>query len=62
MLIDEVTETVKDQIKKQEGRFAGALLTPLAASLVQPVIFALVKGISARGVRTAERGSMDKNF
>ena len=37
VLIDEGTETVKDEIKKQEGGFLGALLAPLAASLVQPV-------------------------
>ena len=37
VLIDGVTQTVKDEIKKQEGGFLGALLSPLAASLVQPV-------------------------
>ena len=36
-VIDGVTETVKHEIKKQEGRFLWALLEPLAASLVQPV-------------------------
>ena len=34
ILIDGVTETVKDEIKKQRGGFLGALLAPLAASLV----------------------------
>ena len=34
LLIDGVTETVKHEIKKQEGGFLGALLAPLAASLV----------------------------
>ena len=29
--------------KKQEGRFSGALLAPLAASLVPPVILSIVK-------------------
>ena len=29
ILIDGVTETVKREIKKQEGRFLGALLAPL---------------------------------
>ena len=32
--IDGVTETEKDKIKKQEGRFLGALLAPSAASVV----------------------------
>ena len=31
ILIDGVAETVKDEIKKQEGGFLGALLAPLAA-------------------------------
>ena len=37
-LIDGVTKSVKYEIKKQEGGFLGALLAPLATSLVQPVI------------------------
>ena len=32
-LIDGVTETVKDEIKKQEGGFLGASLAPLTVSL-----------------------------
>ena len=61
-LIDGVTETVKHEIKRQEGRFLGALLAPLATSLVQPVSSSVVKGISGRKVRRARRGYMDKNF
>ena len=38
VLIDGVIETVKHEIKKQDGRFLGALLAPLATSLVQPAI------------------------
>ena len=34
-LIDRVAETVKHEIHKQEGGFLGALLAPLATSLVQ---------------------------
>ena len=59
VLIDGVTETVKHEIKTQDGRFLGALLTPLAASLVQPVISSLVKSISRRGVRRAGRGYLN---
>ena len=62
VLINGVTETVKPQIKKQEGRFLGVLLAPSAASIVQPVISSVVKGISRRGVRRAGRGYMDKIF
>ena len=62
VLIDGVTETVKDEIKKQAGGFLGALLAPLAASLLQLVISSVVKGINGRGVRRAERGYMVKKF
>ena len=62
LLIDGFTETVKHEIKKQEGRFLRALLAPLAASLVQPVIFSVVKFISGKGVRRAGRGYMVKKF
>ena len=37
VLTDGVTETVKHEIKNLEGGFLGAFLTPLFASLVQPV-------------------------
>ena len=55
VLIDGVTETVKDKIEKREGGFLGALLAPSAASLVQPVISSIVKRISGRRVRRAGR-------
>ena len=62
VLVDGVTETIKDEIKGQDGGFLGALLAPLATSLVQPVIFSIVKGISGRGVRRAGRGYTIKIF
>ena len=62
VLIDGVTETVKREIKKQEGGFLGALLASLAASLVQPVISSVVKGISGRRVRRAGRAYTNENF
>ena len=55
VLIDGVTETVKHEIKKQEGRF----LEPLLVSLVQLVVSSEVKEISGRGVRRAGRGDTD---
>ena len=45
VLIDRVTEKVKDEIKKREGGFLGALLAPLAE-----------KSVNGRGVRDAGRG------
>ena len=62
ILIDGVTETVGHEIKKQEGRFLGALLAPLADSLVQPVISSVVKGIRGTGVRRGGRGYININF
>ena len=61
VLIDGITETVKHEIKKQEGGFFPALSEPVAAALVQPVISSVVKCISGRGVRRAGRGHIDKN-
>ena len=62
VLIDGVTETVKDEIEKQEAEFLGVLLAPLAASLVQPVISSVVKDISGREVRRVARGYINTIF
>ena len=62
VLIDGVTETVKHKIKRQEGRFLGVLLSPLVASLEQPVVSSVVKSISGRGVRIEGSGYMNKKF
>ena len=59
VLIEGITEAVKHEIKKQEYKFLEALLTSLAASLVQPVISSVVKGTSGRGVTRAGRVYMD---
>ena len=42
VLIEGVTETVEDEIKKQEGGFLAVLLAPSAASLIQKVISSVV--------------------
>ena len=44
VLIDRVTETVTHEMKKQEGRFPGAMLVPSSGSLLQPEIYSVVKG------------------
>ena len=62
VFIDGVTETVNHEIKKQEGGFLVSMLETLAASLVQPVISSVVKGISGRGVRRVVRRYMVKKF
>ena len=62
MLMNGVTETVKHEIKKQEGGFLVALLAPLAISVVQPVIYKVVKGISGRDARRVGKGYMNITF
>ena len=62
VLIDGVTETAKTWNKSQEDGFLGALLAPLAASLVQSEIRSVVKGTNGRGVGRAGKRYMDKNF
>ena len=62
MLINGITEIVKHEMKKQEDGFIPALLAPLAASSVQPVISSVVKGISGGRFRKAGRGNKDKNI
>ena len=62
VLIDGVAKIVKHEMKKQEGRFLGALLAPLAASILQPVISSVVSDIRGKGVRRGRRRYMNKNF
>ena len=62
VLIDGITQIVKHEIKSQECWFLLALLAPLIASVVQPVISSVVKGISGKGVRRAGRGYIDTIF
>ena len=47
---------------KQECGFLGALKTPLAASLLKPVTFSVVKGIKWNKTKRAARGYMNKCF
>ena len=60
VLIDGVTETVNYEIKKRQ--IFCALLAPLAASVVQPVLSSVVKVINRRGIREAGGGYMNKIF
>ena len=48
VLTKSITESLKYEIKKQEGQFLSAMLAPLAVSLVQAVISSEVKSISRR--------------
>ena len=59
VLVDGIIETVKHEMKKQ---FLEALLAPLNASLMQPVISSAVIAISGRGVKRSRRAYVDKMF
>ena len=53
---------LKEKISGKEGGFFLALLAALAASLVKPTIYSVVKDISGRGIRRAGREYIDKKF
>ena len=55
LLIDGGTETVKHEMKEQEGRSLGAMMTSLAASLIAPMAFSLINAVTRKGVRRAGR-------
>ena len=63
LLTDSVTETVKHEIKKQEGGFLTAMMVPMAASLrapmssslIQPIASLLIIAITGKEVMIAEK-------
>ena len=64
ILLDGITETVKNKIKEQKGGFLSMLLGTLAASLLGDL---LKKNLSGRGVirageETIRAGNGSKNF
>ena len=64
LLTDGAIETVKHEMKKQEGRFLRAIMTPMFASLIapmassltQPVVSSLINDITEKWVRRAGNG------
>ena len=64
ILLDGITETVKNEVKEQEGSFLSMLLVTLGASLLGDL---LTKNLSGRGVirsgeGTIRTGYVSKNF
>ena len=45
LLIDGTTGTVKHEMKKHEGRFLGAMMAPMVASLIAPVASSLIESV-----------------
>ena len=59
LFIDGATETVKHELKKQEGGFLGAMMAPIAAmasSLIQPLASSLINAASEKVVMRARKG------
>ena len=59
ILLDGITETVKNEVKKQKGGFLSMLLGTLGASLLGDL---LTKNLSGRGVTRAGAGYGSKKF
>ena len=62
VLTDGVTETVNHEVKKTRWQISWSFLNTFSQLWVQTIISSLVKGISGRGVKRAERRYMDKDF
>ena len=67
VLIDVVNETVKDEIKKQEGGYFGMLLQNLGASLLGNMVtgkdvLRAGKGVVRAGIVYNNVDNVDKNF
>ena len=45
LLTDGAIETVKHEMKKQEGRFLRAIMTPMFASLIAPMASSLTQPV-----------------
>ena len=48
LLIDRVSETVKHEIKKEESGFFPTKMTPMAVSLVAPMVSSLINSITGK--------------
>ena len=59
MLLDGITETVKNEVKEQKGGFLSMLLGTLGASLPGDL---LTKNISGRGVTRAGEGTISVDY
>ena len=46
LLTDDANETVKHEIKKQEGGFLIAMIVPIATSLIAPMAYSLMQPIA----------------
>ena len=59
ILLDGITERVKNEVKKQKGCFSSMILGTLGASLLGDL---LKKNLSGRGVIRAEEGTIRAGY
>ena len=59
ILLDGITETVKNEVKEQKGGFLSILLVTLEASLLGDL---LTKNLSGRSVITAGKGTIRAGY
>ena len=59
LLLDEITEIVKNEVKEQKGGFLSMLLGTLGASLLGEL---LTKNLSGRGVIRAGEGTIRAGY
>ena len=57
--IDDATETVKHKLKKPEGEFIGAMMAPVAASLIAPLASSLINAITGKWATRTRKGQED---
>ena len=64
ILLHEITETVKNEIKEQKGGFLAILLGTLGASLLDDLLTKILsgKGVIRAGEGTIRAGYRSKNF
>ena len=56
LLFNGVTEIVKHEIKKQEGRFFGAMMAPIPDWLIAPMVSSMINAITGKGEGKEQKG------
>ena len=56
LLFNGVTEIVKHEIKKQEGRFFGAMMAPIPDWLIAPMVSSMINTITGKGEGKEQKG------
>ena len=62
LLIDGASETLKNEIKKQEGGFLDAIMEPMTASLIAPVASSLMQPVTFSLINAITGEEQDGGF